>query len=119
MVLEKVRKELRKNVDKKYKENNDGFFKEKISCYGVRTPIVRKIGKDYFKEIKSLSKNEIFSLCEACNLNGVDYIKTSTGTHQIQGATEEVVRFISSHRGSCKIKASGGIKTWQDCVYLQ
>ena len=39
-------------------------FKEEVKFFGVKTPIVRKIAKKYFEEIKYKSKNEIFSLCE-------------------------------------------------------
>ena len=65
-IISKIRKELKKNIDLKYKEGNQGFHREKIVCYGVRTPIVRKIGKKYLKEIKILgyAKSKIFSISE-------------------------------------------------------
>lgn len=63
-ILKKVRQELKINIDKKYKSGCQRFFKEKISCYGVRTPIVRKIAKKYFKQIKHLDKKEVFALSE-------------------------------------------------------
>jgi len=61
-ILKKIRQKLKVNVDEKYKCSNQKFFKEKISCYGVRTPIVRKIAKKYFKQIKHFDKKEIFVL---------------------------------------------------------
>ncbi len=63
-ILKEVRQELKANIEKKYRDDNQKYFKEKISCYGVRTPIVRKIAKKYFKQIKHLSKKEIFALSE-------------------------------------------------------
>ena len=63
-VLKEVRRELKVNIEKKYKENNQRYFKEKIVCYGVKTPIVRKIAKKYFKQIKHLDKKQIFALSE-------------------------------------------------------
>ena len=63
-ILQEVRQELAANVEKEYKDNNQKYFKEKIFCYGVRTPIVRKIAKKYFKQVKQLNKNEIFALSE-------------------------------------------------------
>ncbi len=52
-------------VNEKYRADNQKYHKEKIFCYGVRTPIVRKIAKKYFKQIKHLDKNQTFALCEA------------------------------------------------------
>ena len=48
-ILKEVRQELKANVEEKYRCDNQKYFKEKISCYGVGTPIVRKIAKKYFK----------------------------------------------------------------------
>lgn len=59
-----IRKELEENVDEKTKNNAQRFFKETITCYGVKTAIVGKIAKKYFAEMKGKSKKEIFSLCE-------------------------------------------------------
>jgi len=63
-ILKEVRQELKANIEEKYRDNNQKYFKEKISCYGVRTPIVRKIAKKYFKKIRHLNKKEIFALSE-------------------------------------------------------
>jgi len=63
-IIKEVRKELKANVEEKYRCDNQKYFKEKISCYGVRTPIVRKIAKKYSKQIKQLDKKQIFSLSE-------------------------------------------------------
>lgn len=63
-IIEKIRRELKKNADKKTKESGERFFKEKIKLYGVKTAVVGKIGKEYFKEIKDKSKKDIFDLCE-------------------------------------------------------
>ena len=66
MLLSDIRKELKENVDKAYKESIKRFFKEnqEINFLGVRTAIVRKISKKYFLQIKDKSKKEIFELCE-------------------------------------------------------
>ena len=63
-ILKDVRRELKANVEEKYRLDNQKYFKEKISCYGVRTPVVRKIAKKYFKQIRHLDKTEIFALSE-------------------------------------------------------
>ena len=58
-ILDEIRAELRKNVDRKYREGSVNFFKEKIRCYGVRTPITRKIANKYFQKIND-NKGEFF-----------------------------------------------------------
>ena len=63
-LFKKIRIELLKNIDKKYLKTSEGFSKEKVKSFGVRTPVVRRIAKDYFVEIKDLDKKEIFKLCE-------------------------------------------------------
>lgn len=63
-ILQKVREELKENIDLEYKKGSERFFKEPIELYGVRAGIVRKIAGKYYKEIKNLNKKEIFNLCE-------------------------------------------------------
>lgn len=63
-VIAQIKKEFLKNVDPIYKKGSINFFKEPIDCYGVRIPIVRKIGNKYYQEIKNLSKQEVFKICE-------------------------------------------------------
>jgi len=63
-IIEKIREELKNNTDTKTKESSQNFFKEKIKCYGVKMPVVQKIGKDLFNQIGTDSKTEIFDLCE-------------------------------------------------------
>lgn len=63
-VLSAIRRELKQQADTKTKGSFQSFFKEKVTFYGVKTPIVNKIARKYFLEIKRLSKQEIFALCE-------------------------------------------------------
>jgi len=63
-VIIKIRKELKANVDLKYKKGSENFFNEPIKIYGVRAPIVRKISCGNFAIVKHLSKDEIFEFCE-------------------------------------------------------
>lgn len=68
-LIKQIQKELTKNADKHYKISTNKFFKEPIQLYGVKTPVVRKIANKYYKDIKHLSKNEIFDLAEALYKN--------------------------------------------------
>ncbi len=63
-ILEQVRQELIKSVDEKTQSTAQNFFKEAIKAFGVKVPVVNKIGKDFFSKIKDNSKSEIFALCE-------------------------------------------------------
>ncbi|HLD55889.1 MAG TPA: DNA alkylation repair protein [Candidatus Nanoarchaeia archaeon] len=75
-ILKEIRFDLSHNIDEKYKKNNQRYFKEKINCYGVKTPLVRKIAKKYFPKIKFLEKKEIFNFCE--ELFKTDYNEETT-----------------------------------------
>ena len=63
-VITKLRRELKANADKKTQKVSQGFFKEKILCYGIKSALVGKIGKEYFKSIKDKPKKEIFEFCD-------------------------------------------------------
>lgn len=63
-VIKKIRQKLKRNADEKTKKGAQRFFKDKIKLYGVKTGIVVKIGRQFYKEVKELKKAEIFELCE-------------------------------------------------------
>ena len=63
-ILQRLRAELKGNIDSNTQNSFQRFFKETVKYYGVKTGIVEKIANKYWKEIKSLSKQEIFDLCE-------------------------------------------------------
>ena len=90
-IIENVRQDLKVNVDEKYKCAVKRFFKEKITCYGARTPIVRKIAKKYFKDIKNFDKKEIFNLSE--QLLKSDYSEEATiATEWIFGIKDRLIK---------------------------
>ena len=63
-IINKVRHELKQNSDVKTLKSNRRFFKEEIRLYGVKTPVVIKIGKKYLTEIKGMEKTRVFHICE-------------------------------------------------------
>ena len=63
-ILERIRAELRANANEKTIASYQHFFKEAVKFYGVSLGTVDKIANNYWKEIKSLEKQEIFNLCE-------------------------------------------------------
>ena len=69
-IIENLRTELKANVDEKTQASAQKFFREKITFYGVKTPAVGKIAKKYWPEVESLSKVEVFGLCEELYCSG-------------------------------------------------
>lgn len=69
-VIEQIRFDLTNSIDEKTKSGFQRFFKEKISCYGVKSGNVSKIAKKYWKEVNGKNKSYIFSLCEELYQSG-------------------------------------------------
>jgi 3-methyladenine DNA glycosylase AlkD len=63
-IISRIRADLTLSVDEKTKSSYSRFFKEEVHCYGVKSSVVGKIAKDYFKEIKEEEKQKIFALSE-------------------------------------------------------
>lgn len=63
-IISRIREDLALNMDEKTKAGSSRFFKEEVLCYGVKTSLVGRIEKNYFNEIESENKKEIFALCE-------------------------------------------------------
>ena len=60
-----------------------------------------------------LTDNEIVSCCERLGTLGIDFMKTSTGYAE-KGASIEAVQLMKAHLPSdVKIKASGGIRSYE------
>ncbi|KAJ5555108.1 Aldolase-type TIM barrel [Penicillium sp. DV-2018c] len=71
-------------------------------------------------EASLLSEDELLAATIVCCLAGTDFVKTSTGWHG--GATVEQVRLMRAAvhvcGGTCRIKASGGIRSAQDAMKM-
>lgn len=63
-IIKEIRRELQKNSNPKLKESGKRFFKEDVKMYGIKTSTGSEISKRYFKKVKDLGKEEIFSMCE-------------------------------------------------------
>lgn len=63
-ILQKIRQDLRANVEEKFRVGAQRYFKDEVRVYGVRTGIVVRVAKKYWSEIKDWPKKEIFMLCE-------------------------------------------------------
>lgn len=72
-------------------------------------------------EICYLSGDEIRTACRLAEEAGADFVKTSTGfgikVGSPTGATPEAVRImLDAVGGRLEVKASGGIRSWEDAV---
>jgi deoxyribose-phosphate aldolase len=94
-------------------KNNDwNFIANEINTI---MPIIKNRSKVIKVIIEGgiLTDDEIIKCCDIYGVAGVDYVKTSTGYAE-KGASVHAVKLIRSHLAdSVKIKASGGIKTYE------
>jgi deoxyribose-phosphate aldolase len=81
-------------------------------CRAAKPKVLLKV----IIESAALDMNQKMFACQIAEKCGVDFIKTSTGFHPAGGATIEDVRLIKEIAPSCKIKASGGIKTARQAI---
>ena len=95
------------------KDGDYDYVKNEIET--VRDAIDGKVLKVII-ETCYLTDDEIIKMTEICNETFVNFIKTSTG-FGTSGAKLEDVELINKHKGEVlEIKASGGIKTFEDAV---
>lgn len=77
-------------------------------------PVVLKV----ILETAQLTQFDIIAGCKIAEAANADFVKTSTG-FGAQGATVENVRLMKSVIGPhMKVKASGGVKTVNECVSM-
>lgn len=64
-----------------------------------------------------LTEEEIVKACEASKNAGADFVKTSTG-FSTGGAKVQDVALMKKAAGGLKVKASGGIRTYEDTLAM-
>lgn len=98
-----------------FKSNNYEYIYEEISS------IKKTIGENILKviiETSLLNDEEKLKACKIVKKSGADFVKTSTGFSQ-GGATKEDILLIRKTVGdNFGIKASGGIKTYEQALEL-
>ena len=96
-VITHIRHELETLADPEIEKTSKRFFKEDITCYGLKTETVNGIAKKYWKEVRNRDKQEIFALCEELYRSG--YIEetfiVSNWTYALSGryAKEDLAVF--------------------------
>ncbi len=63
-LLSRIRQTLVESSDEQTRIGSQRYFKETVTVHGVKAATVKKISKDFFKEVKEKPKSEIFGLCE-------------------------------------------------------
>lgn len=103
---------------------NISSFKTGIPWTKIELAKCSKLAHDRLKILKViietayLSDAEIVEACKLCVDAGADYVKTSTGFAPA-GATVEHVRLMrASVPASVGVKASGGIKTYEQAIKM-
>ena len=75
-LITSIESDLLEMVDEDYREGVQNYFNNEIENYGVRTGDVRKLARRYYGEIKSLSKQDIFEICEELLDTGISENRT-------------------------------------------
>jgi len=110
-VISRIRCELEALSDPEMQKTSQRFFKERILCYGIKTPAVTALAKKYWKEVKDLEKKEIFFLCEELYQSGIieETFIVSTWTHALSGRLER------SDLAVFRLWISTYISNWASC----
>ncbi len=89
-VITRIRQELAPQADPEIQKTSRRFFKEAITCYGMKTASVIAIAKKYWKEVKDRPKAEIFALCEELYRSGYleESFIVSEWAHALSGRYE-------------------------------
>jgi len=70
--IAKLRTELKESIDPKTQASFQRFFKETVKAYGIKSKTIGIITREYFAQIKHLSKKEIFKYCEELYKSGYE-----------------------------------------------
>ena len=97
------------------KNKDYDYLKNEIAC--IKEVVGNKVLKVII-ETCLLSSDEIIKITEICNEVNVDFIKTSTGFSTYGARIEEVELINKYKKDNISIKASGGIKNYEDAIKM-
>jgi deoxyribose-phosphate aldolase len=92
--------------DKKYDEVLEEIRQIKAACEGHILKVII--------ETCLLTEEEKIKMCDIVNRSGADFIKTSTGFSKNGATFEDVALFAQHINSSVRIKAAGGISSFDD-----
>ena len=94
------------------------FLEVTRNARSVNPEVVIKVIIESAALMKDASNTEaaarIEVACLAAREAGCDFVKTSTGFHAAGGATVEAVQLMKQYAGPLQVKASGGIRSYDD-----
>lgn len=99
----------------KLKQSDFSYLKTEIKKMRLAC---KKIVLKAIIETCYLTENEIVKISKICAGCKIDYVKTSTGFGTGGANVKDVKLIYETVKGSCKIKASGGIKTREFAIEL-
>jgi 3-methyladenine DNA glycosylase AlkD len=114
MIIKKIRVDLLNNVDEKTKLTGQNFFKEEIKAYGVKMPVVAKIAKENFVELKHKTVEEVFNLCDELWQSG--FIEESIIACNWSYYLRE--KYLPEHFARFEQWISGYVTNWATCDTL-
>ena len=92
--------------EKKYDAVRDEIAAVKAACEGRLLKVII--------ETCLLTDEEKIEMCRIVGESGADYIKTSTGFSSGGATREDIALFAREREGGLKIKAAGGISSFED-----
>jgi len=81
---------------------------EVAHSYGVLVKVIQESGY--------LTLEQVEKACELSYMAGADFVKTSTGFGPGKATPEVIDMMVKTVGDKMKVKASGGIRTWEDAV---
>jgi deoxyribose-phosphate aldolase len=81
---------------------------EAAHTYGVLVKVIQESGY--------LTLEQVEKACELAYMAGADFVKTSTGFGPGKATPEVIDAMVKTVGDKMKVKASGGIRTWEDAV---
>jgi len=81
---------------------------EAAHTYGVLVKVIQESGY--------LTLEQVEKACELAYMAGADFVKTSTGFGPGKATPEVIDAMVKTVGDNMKVKASGGIRTWEDAV---
>lgn len=123
--VEEVKKALHEGADEvdvvvnvcAIKNRDWSYIRNDIQSVTAATHLQGRVIK-IILETALLNDDEIKQICEICNQNMVNFVKTATGFNQVN-TSPEVVHLLKNYIDKdIKIKASGGIKTTAEALAL-
>ena len=96
--------------DKKYEKLKNEISNIRIECKDIVLKVIL--------ETALLDTDEIITICKICKDIKVDFVKTSTGFSSRGASVEDINIMKSIVKDDIKIKASGGIRTYDKAIQM-